>query len=88
MASHRHYLNRLTLAQFYDRYISRLQSTRMGRGQRPAVLVGVGFAEQLVDLVPTSALDHRLDYLVLPHAVIDGKRHQQSKDDHTSKKSV
>ena len=79
--SHRHRLKSLSHAQFYDRYISRLQSTRIGRGQRPAILVGVGFAEQLVGTVPTSILDHRLNYLVLPHTVIAGKEIQQSKHD-------
>ena len=70
----RHCLKSPACAQFYDRYISRLQSTRAGRGQREAILVGVGFAEQLVDMVPASYLDRRLDYLVLPHTVITGKQ--------------
>lgn len=59
---------------FYDRYITRLQSLRAQRLQPPTILVGIGLTEQFVDVVPTSTLDHSLDYVVLPHTIIIKKK--------------
>ena len=52
---------------FYDRWIGS-QSQEQQRGSTPAVLVGVGFDEQLVPVVPMDGHDQPLDQVVTPTA--------------------
>jgi len=52
---------------YYDSFLSRLNAKRIERGLRPAVTVGIGFDEQIIDCVPTHpAFDESLDAVVTP----------------------
>lgn len=54
---------------FYDRFLAQLDRARRDRGLPPAVKVGIGFSEQIVEHVPTDAHDIPMDYVVGPHGV-------------------
>jgi 5-formyltetrahydrofolate cyclo-ligase len=45
---------------FYDRTLARL------RGLKPVIAVGVAYSEQMVDAVPHSDYDQRLDWILTP----------------------
>ena len=52
---------------FYDTFLEKLADARKSRGLPPALTIGLGFSEQLVeDGVPTDAHDVALDYVCLP----------------------
>lgn len=51
---------------YYDCFIQRLAETRSSHGLPPPILIGVGFEEQIVDVVPVSEHDQALDMVVTP----------------------
>ncbi|KAJ3128428.1 hypothetical protein HK098_004505 [Nowakowskiella sp. JEL0407] len=49
---------------YYDRYLSRLNEKRMREGRDPAITVGVGLAEQIVEEVEQEEHDVMMKYIV------------------------
>lgn len=55
---------------FYDTWLERLASAREAKGLPPAITVGLGLQEQLVERVPCEAHDVPLDYVCLPDVLL------------------
>jgi 5-formyltetrahydrofolate cyclo-ligase len=51
---------------YYDTFLEKLAAARKAKGLPPALTIGLGLQEQLVDAVPVDAHDVPLDYVCLP----------------------
>lgn len=60
-------LNRLGHGRgYYDTYIAKLESDLLSRGRLMIPLVAIGLSPQLVQFVPTSEYDRKMDHILLP----------------------
>ena len=55
---------------YYDTFLEKLSAARAAQGLPPALTVGLGLQEQLVDEVPIDPHDIALDYVCLPDCVL------------------
>ena len=56
---------------YYDTFLEKLSAARLARGLPPAVTIGLGLQEQLVETgVPVDAHDVPLDYVALPDVLL------------------
>jgi 5-formyltetrahydrofolate cyclo-ligase len=57
---------------FYDTFLEKLADVRKAKGLPPAVTIGLGLSEQLVEAgVPVDAHDVALDYVCLPDETLE-----------------
>lgn len=59
---------------FYDTYLQKLGEARAAKGLSPAITIGLGLSEQLVESVPVDAHDVPLDFVCLPDETLARER--------------
>ncbi len=69
-SSHRYDSSHGARTAYADSYIERLAAARLARGMPRPVTIGLGLQQQLLDEVPTSPHDQRLDAVCLPDATL------------------